>query len=77
MPPDTDEEIADAITRRQLSLNTMLVADGFALESRGNRSVRLNTYLDYNYSSPDGRSAQIKFRPHLGREVRLTIRSTF
>jgi hypothetical protein len=76
MTPD-EEEMADSLTRRQLSLNAMLVADGFSLESRGNRSVRLGVYLDYNYSSLDGRTAQIKFRPHLALPLRLTIRSTF
>lgn len=74
--PDFNPDTRDRLLQKRDELQALLTRDGFTLLSQGNRSPVTNTYLEYNYSHPDGRSAQIKFKISTT-QVLLTMRSPF
>lgn len=71
-----DPDLSLRLTSRRLQLESLLREDGFTLSASGNHSTTTDTPLEYNYSNPDGRSAQIKFKLQTT-QVLLTMRSPF
>lgn len=71
-----DPDLSDRLTARRLQLEALLTQDGFSLQASGNHSTTTQTDLEYNYSNPDGRTAQIKFKLQTT-QVLLTMRSPF